>query len=201
MDIPIDARVYCSDGFVGRAMLVIINPTTNKVTNIVVKEQQEPHTGRLVPMRYVVETDDDQIRLSCRRERLQDFREFVQTEYVRADLPVREGRTWFTLQPFVVPAWIATKHASIPRGELGIRRGARVTARDGRVGRLDEFAVEATTGGITHLIMRSGHLWGQEEVAIPVSAIERIEEDRVFLKVDRKEVEALAGVQEQRKWT
>jgi hypothetical protein len=55
MDIPIDARVLRSDGLGGRSTLVIINSTARKITNIVVKERQDPHTERLVPIRYVVD--------------------------------------------------------------------------------------------------------------------------------------------------
>jgi hypothetical protein len=51
MEIPIDAKVQCSDGPAGRSTLVIINPTTKKVTNVVVRERQDPHTERLGPIR------------------------------------------------------------------------------------------------------------------------------------------------------
>jgi sporulation protein YlmC with PRC-barrel domain len=203
IDIPIDAKVLCSDGLGGRSTLVIINPTTRKVTNVVVRERQDPHTERLVPMRYVVDADDDLIHLSCPRHKLSEMREFVQTEFVRADIPDYEDLGNFgpyMLHAYVVPRWIATKHQSIPRGELGIRRGARVRTTDGKVGRVDEFVVEPASGDITHLVMRDGHPWEQEEVTIPVSAIERIEANTIFLKLDKQGVEALPTVPVRRWW-
>jgi hypothetical protein len=42
--------------------------------------------------------------------------------------------------------------------------------------------------------MREGHLWGQKEITIPVSAIARVEEDTVYLKLDKAGVEALPAV-------
>ena len=203
IDIPIDAKVLCSDGLGGRSTLVIINPTTRKVTNVVVRERQDPHTERLVPMRYVVDADDDLIHLSCPRHKLSEMREFVQTEFVRADIPDYEYLGNFgpyMLHAYVVLRWIATKHQSIPRGELGIRRGARVRTTDGKVGRVDEFVVEPASGDITHLVMRDGHPWEQEEVTIPVSAIERIEANTIFLKLDKQGVEALPTVPVRRWW-
>jgi sporulation protein YlmC with PRC-barrel domain len=200
MDIPIDAEVQCSDGPGGRSMLVIINPTTKTVTNIVVRERQDPHTERLVPIRYVVDTNHDFIRLSCTRHRLSEMREFIQTEFVRGDVAEFGDYDAYMLHAYVVPRWIATKHKSIPRGELAIHRGARVRTTDGKVGQVDEFVVEPTSGDITHLMMRDGHLWEPEEITIPVSVIERIEDNTVFLKLDKAGVEALPTVHVQRWW-
>lgn len=203
MDIPIDAKVQCSDGLGGRSRLVIINPTTKKVTNVVVRDRHDPHIERVVPIRYVIDSDDDLIRLSCSRHELSAMREFVQTEFVRADMPDYEDFGDFgpfMLHAYVVPRWITTKHESIPRGELGIRRGARVRTTDEKVGRVDEFVVEPANGNITHLVMRDGHLWEQEEVTIPVSAIERIEANTVFLKLDQEGVEALPTIPVKRWW-
>ena len=203
IDIPIDARVQCSDGLGGRSTLVIINPTTKKVTNVVVRERQDPHTERLVPIRYVVETTDDQIRLSCPRHELSEMREFIQTEFVRADLRAFQGFEGFApymLHAYVVPSWAATTYQAIPRGELGIRRGARVRTTDGKVGRVDEFVIEPASGDITHLVMRDGHLREREEVTIPVSVIERIEANTVFVALSKEGVEALPTVPVKRWW-
>jgi sporulation protein YlmC with PRC-barrel domain len=200
MEIPIDAKVHCSDGLGGRSTLVIINPTTKKVTNVVVRERQDPHTERLVPIRYVVDATDDLIRLSCPRQKLSEMWEFIQTEFVRAGVPDFEDYPPHMLHAYVVPRWIATKHPSIPRGELGIRRGARVRTTDGKVGRVDEFVVEPGSGDITHLVMRDGHIWEQEEATIPVSAIERIEANTVFLKLDKEGAKALPTIPVRRWW-
>ena len=203
MDIPIDAKVQCSDGPAGRSTLVIINPATKKVTNVVARERQDPHSERLVPIRYVVDADDDLIRLSCPRHELSRMREFVQTGFVRGDIPVYEDHGEFgpyMLHAYVVPTRIATKRQAVPRGELGIRRGARVRTIDRKVGRVDEFVVEPASGDISHLVMRGGHLWDQAEVTIPVSAIERIEANTVFLKLDNEGVEALPTIPVKRWW-
>jgi sporulation protein YlmC with PRC-barrel domain len=86
------------------------------------------------------------------------------------------------------------EHLHIPSGELAMRRGARVQATDGRVGQVDEFLVNPVNGYITHLVLREGHLWGQKDVTIPVSQIERIEENAVYLKLDKHSIEALPAV-------
>jgi hypothetical protein len=43
-------------------------------------------------------------------------------------------------------------------------------------------------------VLREGHLWGQKDVAIPVSEIERIEDNTVHLKIDMRKIEALPAI-------
>ena len=44
------------------------------------------------------------------------------------------------------------------------------------------------------------YLLGKKEVSIPVSAIDRIEEDTVYLKLDKKAVESLPSEPVRRSW-
>jgi sporulation protein YlmC with PRC-barrel domain len=200
MDIPVEAKVHCVDGPGGESTQVIIYPTTNKVTHVVVKERQAPHTERLVPLRSVVETADDLIRLRCTRRELSGMRAFILTEFVRAEIPGYEDISGYILHPYVVPQWVQVEHESIPPGELGVRRGARVRATDGNIGRVDEFVVDPDSGHITHLVLREGLPWDQEEVTIPITEIDRIEEKAVYLKLDKDGVEALPAVAVRRGW-
>ena len=38
MEIPLQAQVECTDGLCGRSVYVLINPVTDQVTHLVVKE-------------------------------------------------------------------------------------------------------------------------------------------------------------------
>ncbi len=66
-----------------------------------------------------------------------------------------------------------------------------MVASDGLIGHVDEFLIDPANQQITHLILREGHFWGQKEVTIPVIQIERIEEDTVYLKLSKEEIEKL----------
>jgi sporulation protein YlmC with PRC-barrel domain len=92
------------------------------------------------------------------------------------------------------------RQESLPPGELGVRRGARVLATDGKVGCVDELVVIPTNGEITYLLVRQGILVGSREVTIPVSAIDDIEDRTVYLKLDIGEVQALPSVPVRRPW-
>jgi uncharacterized protein YrrD len=198
MDIPVNARVICADGPFGRSTYVIIDPATERVTHLVVKGDKTPHTEHLVPIDQVVEATRDSIYLSCTRSRLATMDDFVEHEYVRMDVPSSKYRAGQYLMwpyaPVESEKAVVVEHKHIPPGELALHRGARVEATDGRVGRVDEFLVDDKSRRITHLVLREGHLWGQKDVAIPVSQIDRIEEDAVYLRLDKHSINALPSV-------
>jgi sporulation protein YlmC with PRC-barrel domain len=195
MDIPINANVRCGDGLFGRSTCLIINPRTEQVTHLVVEETQFPHSQRLVPIDQVVEATPHVIQLRCTSRELEGMESFVETEFVETPIPDYMGGSYMAW-PYVLPEPMAMpiEHEQIPPGELAIRRGARVEATDGHVGRVDEFLVDPANGHITHLVLREGHLWGQKDVTIPVSQIDRIEEDTVYLKLDRRSIGALPAI-------
>jgi sporulation protein YlmC with PRC-barrel domain len=204
MDIPINVDVQCADGLCGRLTYVVIHPLTQRVTHLVVREAETPHTERVVPVKLVTETTPNLVRMDCTRDELAKMEPFIETEYIQTkgsgveQLPVGYVPGEYVLWPYVVAEerteYVPVEHKRVPPGELAVRRGARVEATDGRLGQVDEFLVDPTNGHITHLVLREGHLWGQKDVTIPVSQIERIEENVVYLKLDKHSIEALPAI-------
>jgi len=192
MDIPINAKVSCSDGLFGQSTHVILMPTTEKITHVVVVNGLYPDTGYMVPVNRIVESTPDQIQLSCTRAELFKMPVFNQVEFLPTSMTA-------SVNPYMMwPAYYAPNAVSfrverdtIPVDELAIRRGAKVEATDGKIGRVDEFLVNPESDAITHLVMREGHLWGQKDVSIPVSQIDHYKENTVFLKLDKHAIEAL----------
>lgn len=200
MDIPIGVEVFCTDGFCGRSTRVVLKPKTEEVTHLVVKEKGSPHKEILIPVTAVTATTPDSINLSYTRDRLAQLQPFFETEYVRVDIPRYAGGVYSMAGDFYSePEVLAVKRKSTPEGELAVHRGARVEATDGHVGHVDEFLVDPKSDHITHIILREGHLWGQKEVAVPVSEIGRMKEDIIYLKLDKRGVGALPAVPARRK--
>jgi sporulation protein YlmC with PRC-barrel domain len=143
------------------------------------------------------------ILLDCTREEFARMEPFNQTEFVYGDLPHHASDPSLTmLWPYAVPAKriVDERIRPIPPGELAVRRGTRVEATDGRVGRVDEFLVDPDSGGITHLCLRETRLRGDKVVCIPVSEIDEIKEKIVHLKMDKKTVASLPSVPLKRWW-
>jgi sporulation protein YlmC with PRC-barrel domain len=105
----------------------------------------------------------------------------------------------YMVWPYVVPegagmALAPIRHELIPNNELALHRGSWVMATDGHVGEVDEFVVDPADGHITHLILRKGHFWGHQDVSIPVTEIDRIEADTIYLKLDKHAIGQLPPI-------
>jgi sporulation protein YlmC with PRC-barrel domain len=193
IEIPMNVEVHSMEGPYGKSRCAILDPIQDKVTHLVVRENAFPQTERLVPIRLVQVSSPQQINLACTREQLAAMESFVEEQFIDAGGPLADSMLW----PYVEsgPEVITLVHEKIPAGEVKIRRGTAVHATDGQIGRVDELLIEKKTGGITHLILEEGHLWGKKDVSIPVDQIKSIEADGVKLKLSKEEVEALPEVQ------
>jgi sporulation protein YlmC with PRC-barrel domain len=195
MDIPVDVEVKCCDRNCGRSTYIVLNPVTKEITHLVVKQREFPHTERLVPVALMAESTPRVIRLRCDAPDLEDMDEFFETQFIRLKRThIVDGSYLMWPYAFTTEDYVPENHEQIPIDELAIRRGARVEARDGQVGRVDEFIVDRQSEHITHLVMREGHLWGQRDVTIPVSYIKRIDDDAVYLNIDKASVAELPVV-------
>jgi uncharacterized protein YrrD len=199
MDVPINAEVNCVDGPCGSSMCIIIDPVKDQVTHLVVRENGLFETQRMVPIDQIIESNPHFIRLYCTREELEHMPPFVETEFIPSSIS-GVGADPTMLWPYSTPefGYITLEHDRVPPNELAIHRGAIVEALDGRVGMVDEFLVDPVGGGITHLVLREGHLWGQKDVTIPISQIDSLEENIVHLKLDKKSIAALPSIPIQR---
>lgn len=200
-DIPLNADVECTDGPCGKVTYVIVNPTNQQITHFVIKTKVISPSERLVPIGWINETKPDMIQLSCAKSKLSQTDPFKATEFFKYDRP--SYLTPSLLWPYILPETMVTTitREQIPFGELAVGRGAQVEAVDGHVGQVDEFLVNAEGDHITHLVMREGHLWGKRDVMIPVSAIDHFEQGKVYIKLDKQEIESLPQIPVKRDYT
>jgi uncharacterized membrane protein/sporulation protein YlmC with PRC-barrel domain len=112
------------------------------------------------------------------------------------ELPPTESSEASFVLPYALldagPVLVEYEH--IPPGQLAVQRGTGVEATDGWIGRVDELAIDPKSGEITHLLLGEGHLWGKKEVALPISAIDRVFDEVVYLKLDKQSVEKLPAI-------
>ncbi|MCP4345655.1 MAG: PRC-barrel domain containing protein, partial [Desulfobacterales bacterium] len=79
MDYPLNADVHCTDGRYGRSTYIILNPTAEKVTHVVVKDRKAPHSERLLPARWIKETTSELILVNGTKEEVRTLNLFDQT--------------------------------------------------------------------------------------------------------------------------
>ena len=211
MEIPLNAQVECTDGVCGHSVYVLINPVIDQVTHLVVKEDTSFNTEYIVPVDLIAETIADTIQLRCSKADLEKMDLFNQTRYIGEKVHRENfaysgmyGMGSYYYLPYNTPEspiYESVSFQQIPPGELAVRRGTRVEATDGYVGHVDEFVVNPENGHITHLVMREGHLWGQKDVIIPISAMGEPGEDTVYLKLDKHQIESLPTFPVHRRWS
>jgi len=204
MDISVNATVYCSDGVCGKTIRVIIDPIKKKLTHIVVQGRGlEAGVEQLVPIEKIKESTADEVHLTCSHEEFLLLDSYYEYDYLPGDNDLLDyDQSDFLIHPYVLPNFeygydyepLYAKIARVPHGELGVRRGAKVHATDGEVGKVDEFLVSPDDHLISHLVLREGHFLGKKLITIPVSEISRVKENQVFLKLDKQAIRELPSI-------
>ncbi len=127
MDIPLNANIECIEGHCGRSTYVVLNPTTQVVTHIVVKTNQIPHAEHLVPVNWIAQTTPDLIKLNCTKDELAAQQAFSGMHFIQIDHASYKVAP-FIMWPFAMPVtseMIPVTDQAIPPGELAVHRGPK----------------------------------------------------------------------------
>ena len=196
-EIPLKARVECTDGRGGEVATLIVDRTRLTVTHVVVREDRLGHTERIVPIDRVVETSTDTIWLSCTVEELHRMPDFLNVEYQEVPLPAYVGYGYDVGTPtyYAQTEMIPVATELVPEGGRSVHPGTPVDASDGYIGELSELLTDPETGQITHLVLREGHRWGKKKVLIPISMVEAATpEGTIRLHADKKAISRLLAM-------
>jgi sporulation protein YlmC with PRC-barrel domain len=200
-----------SDGAVGRLSRVIIDPTVEEVTYLVIEPEHRPDLGRLVPVDLVdVGGPAGRITLRCSTVEFGNLDPAEDTQVIPAsDAYGGYGAGQVGYMPYyglegstlavpgmgggagIGPQVVATD--SVPLGEVEITRGQPVQATDGDIGHVQGLVIDFGSRHVTHVLLQEGHLWGKKEVAIPISAVASTR-DGIVLTLSKQQVQELPPV-------
>lgn len=191
MEIPVNANVRCADGCCGRSTHVVINLQTQQVTHLVVRAKGLPNAECLVPVRLVVETTADLIRLSCTRGDLTRLMPFTQIEWraTAPDCDVRLVGRIIKHTSLIQPSSYPVKRSLVPSGELVVGQNTRLETFDGHGGRVEKLLVDPADGRIIRFVLRAGRLWSRKVMIVPFCRIARVGREAVSLELDVSSVE------------
>ncbi len=209
MRLELGASIRCTDEELGELADVVIDPTTKRVTHLVVQPRHEHGLARLAPIELAESTGEGKpgILLNCTVEEVRRFAPVQEFAFLRLDeFPVGDpdwdvGVTDVLAMPYFESSLGPASYTPdtgiiydrVPKGEVEIRRASSVTSADGHhLGHIDGFLVEGDQ--ITHIVLEHGHLWGRREVTIPIGAVTKVETDAVTLGLSKDAVGALEGV-------
>jgi sporulation protein YlmC with PRC-barrel domain len=191
----IGARASCTDGHCGHVRRLIIDPATETVTHLVIQPGHSKQAGRLVPV-HLAATADGEVRLCCT---LAEFGKLDHAEErqlgdeaddhvgdvglfsgglvynVSGDALANVGGGQFMDIGHIPGHRRIVVEDVVPAGEDQVGPGDRVHAADGEIGRVQGFLVNPDDDQVTHVLLQEGHLWGRKKVAIPISAVTRVD--------------------------
>jgi sporulation protein YlmC with PRC-barrel domain len=194
----------CRDGDCGRLVKVVIDPVARVATHVIVEPAHRQGLGRLVPL-DIVTSAGGVITLDSSLAEFERFEIAEETHFLPGTpeyLAYESGET--LSQPYYLfgagNSSLPVTTDKLPKDEVSIRRDEAVHASDGEIGRVDGLVIDPTDQQVTHLLLQEGHLWGRKDVAIPITAVTRID-DGVWLSLAKSEVEDLPAIEVERTTT
>jgi sporulation protein YlmC with PRC-barrel domain len=201
----IGAVVKCSDGVCGHLTRVVVDPVARAVTHLVVEPTHRQGLGRLVPIDRAT-ADAGGVRLACTLVEFSRLDSAEDTQFVPGT------RGYEVYGPEQVLSWPyyqlgdtvmstaemgkvseTVTYDAIPRGEVAVHPGDRVSAADGEIGHVQGLVIDPGNNHVTHVLLREGHLWGRKQVTIPITAVTSIE-DGISVSLTKQQIEDLAPV-------
>ncbi len=199
-ELPFDAKVSCTDGRAGTSVAVTLHPLTRIISNLIVADSHG--NERLVAVNVISKTDEDQIWLNCTEEEFKEMALFQVTEFVSrapqqsGDWAEEDGE-WedgVDVSQFEQTTGYGNpiQVERVPEGEIAFHRKTDIEATDGHVGVVEKLVVHEEGGQISHFTVHKGHLWKKRDVMIPLSAVDSIDYDSVYLNVTKEEAEGFS---------
>ncbi len=221
IEYDIGSEVSCSDGTCGKVSRVVVDPVAVAITHLVVEPKHRHDAGHLVPIELVASVADE-IQLRCTTAEFEALEDAEETHFLPGadDRWGYEPGQMLSLPYYGLPSGgmggmgvggmngLGTSgmgamgvgsgpHAvtddRVPVGDVQVRRGDQVQATDGPIGRVQGLAIDPSDHHVTHVLLDEGHLWGKKRVAIPISAVTRID-NQVRLHLTKDQVGDLPSV-------
>lgn len=202
--------VYTSNGdTVGDIERFVIDPRTQEIVGLVVREGFWFTEDRVIPVDMVKESAEDRVTLATDGTHPDEFPLYKETHYVSPQEPdLVEEYTDTTIPtyyypPYGVPVWfgaegipygepvgVKVETVNIPEGTIALKEGSRVISVDDKhVGNVERVYTNDHSR-ITHFAITQGFLFKEEKV-LPMTWVSDILDDEVHLAVSAKTLDQL----------
>lgn len=183
---------------IGELKSVIVDPSTDEVSHLVVSKGFLLSKDKLVPISLAASGNEDRIKLHDFEGTIEDLQDYKETHFIPVDNYIDHRVTGEIIpmifySPLSVSRSYATQLTSVPviKKKLppekeSLKKGMDVVALDGEdVGSVKELILHPTTDRLTHLLVSEGLIF-KREFLIPVEWIREVEKSHIHLYVDSK---------------
>jgi sporulation protein YlmC with PRC-barrel domain len=195
--------VTYDDKKIGELESVIVEPTTEEITHLVVRKGVLNTKDKLVPISLVAQSDGSSIKLHEFKGGVKDLQNYETSMFVPLDTYINDDLEGEVIPlvfypPLSSPRAYSTHLTGIPvikkelpGDEEALREGAEVVGMEGKkLGRVKEVILDPKTDRVTQLLVKEGVLF-KKEYLIPVEWVRSIEENEIDLYVNQNLIENL----------
>lgn len=221
-EFKIGTEVACKDGECGVLRRVVVDPAARSVTHLVAGPRLRSTRDRLVPI-DLVETSAPRIRLRCTIAEFESLEPAEETTTLQpgatepwqtgfrgplAEEGEREGLSYYDLLAGGMGKGIGgvsrgstgtpaqrVSYERVPAGEVQVRHAEEVYATDGPIGRVHGLVIDPEDHHVTHVLLAEGHLFGEKQVTVPISAVKGSEDGYLRLTLTKDQVRELPPVE------
>jgi osmotically-inducible protein OsmY len=192
LNLHIGAQVHCTDGHCGKLVKVVVDPTTQRVTDLIVEKGFLLKHDRVLPVSVVDRATEKDIYLNIRSDELERYGEYREY-YIKEPSPDAGGfssRAEFEAGvQRVVPMIRRRVREGIATGKAVIERATEVDNLEKTIGHVDHIMADRESRQITHFVMRRGLI--PEYIVVPMELVERVDEDAIFTTVTGEDLREL----------
>lgn len=202
---------------IGSVEQVVIEPHDGAITHIVVHSGHLLGADKVVPIKNVVNADDEMVTLNMTADAAKALPDLVEVHYI----PLNDVETaqygyggnlaqpvfWYPVGGpvnFPYPGTYPTDmgrpfkietQVNVPEGSMALTEGAKVIGRDGKhVGDIEKIITSDQKDQVTALLITKG-AFNHDKKMIPASWISKIQRDGVQLSVNASTIDRLEKYQ------
>jgi sporulation protein YlmC with PRC-barrel domain len=191
---------------IGTVEQVVVDPRTKEVSHAIVKQGFLFTESKVLPVDLIAEATDERVTLKEAVDDLKALPKFEESYYVKGDVPSdappttpavnaawplyyfppdEPGKSLIPKESGVhTPRYVRRVDRNVPEGAIVLEEKAEVMSADGEhVGDVAKVLADSESNRITHIVISRGLLF-KEERRVPVSWIDKVAEETVYLAIE-----------------
>ena len=199
LDLNIGSQVLCTDGDCGKLAKYAVNADEWRVTHLIVEDGMVLKKGRVFPFSAVEWATSNEIQLSVHGESLAKYPEYREEVIEKPAPEDGNGAAAASVIPYghghsAAPPVATVREKvrfGVAEGLAVVEQGTVINGREGKVGKLDHFLVDAVNGAITRVIVQQGLLFAKKR-SIPVFMTDSLSERAIFVAATEEALKEMA---------